>query len=135
TGETETVATEAEVDDAPTSPATMALSVPAEPVPPVEEPAPEVVPPPPPPPPGIESSGYVPQVFGVGNRGSRVTLRALADSWVQVQGPDSELLLTRVLRSGDVYLVPDRTDLTLVTGNAGGLEVLVDGRSRGTLGA
>jgi len=54
-------------------------------------------------------------------------IRARADAWVQVQGANNDLILTRILRPGDVFLVPDRDDLTLVTGNAGGLEVLVDG--------
>jgi cytoskeleton protein RodZ len=36
-------------------------------------------------------------------------------------------LLTRVLRKGDSYHVPGQTGLTLVTGNAGGLEFSVDG--------
>ena len=60
--------------------------------------------------------------------GSRVTLRARLDSWVQVSGEDDELLLTRILRAGDTYAVPNRPDLTLLTGNAGALEISVDGR-------
>lgn len=69
---------------------------------------------------------YVPRVFGRGNLDSRVVITALADSWVQIQGPDNELLLTRILRPGDSYRVPDRPDLVMVTGNAGGLEIRVD---------
>ena len=60
--------------------------------------------------------------------GSRVTLRARLDSWVQVSGKDGELLLTRILQAGDTYAVPNRPDLTLLTGNAGALEISVDGR-------
>jgi cytoskeleton protein RodZ len=51
-----------------------------------------------------------------------------------VQGPSEELLLTRILRAGDTYRVPDRGDITLMTGNAGGLEVIVDGENLGVLG-
>ena len=69
---------------------------------------------------------YVPRVFGRGNLDSRVVITALADSWVQIQGPDNELLLTRILRPGDSYHVPDRSGLVMVTGNAGGLEIRVD---------
>ena len=39
-----------------------------------------------------------------------------------------------VLRSGDVYRVPNRENLTLLAGNAGGLEILVDGRVMPPLG-
>ena len=44
------------------------------------------------------------------------------------------LILTRVLRPGDVYRVPNRENLTLLAGNAGGLEILVDGRVMPPLG-
>ena len=76
---------------------------------------------------GDITQGYVPQVFGTGNAGSRVVLRALMDSWVQVTGAGDELLLTRILHAGDSYHLPNRRDLVLITGNAGALEILVDG--------
>ena len=57
----------------------------------------------------------------------RVVLLATADSWVQVRGTGDELLFTRVLRPGDTYRVPDRPGLTLLTGNAGGLDIVVEG--------
>ena len=38
-----------------------------------------------------------------------------------------DLLMTRVLRPGDVYRVPDKAGLKMQTGNAGGLQVSVDG--------
>ena len=68
-----------------------------------------------------------PRVYGEGNSDSRVILRATRDSWIQVHGADNVLLLTRILRAGDSYRVPNRTGLTLMTGNAGALEILVDG--------
>ncbi len=68
-----------------------------------------------------------PQVYGEGNRGARIVLYALHDSWVQVRDNRDALLLTRVLRSGDVYRVPDQAGLTLLTGNAGGIFLEVDG--------
>ena len=42
--------------------------------------------------------------------------------------PDG-LLVTRLLRAGDTYVVPDQPGLTLLTGNAGALEILVDGEA------
>jgi len=101
---------------------------------------------PPPPPAPVQSAsnggaasssgpqGYRPQAFGAVNEGARVVIRARNDSWVQVQGPNNELLLTRILRAGDVYHAPDRGDLVLMTGNAGAIEVIVDGQSLGPLG-
>ena len=75
-----------------------------------------------------------PQVYGLENGNSRITLRATQDSWVQVRAGPDDLLLTRVLQAGDSYLVPDRLGITMQTGNAGGLEVLVDGRNLGPMG-
>ncbi|MEQ8394733.1 RodZ domain-containing protein [Thalassobaculum sp.] len=64
----------------------------------------------------------------------RVVVRATGESWVQVRTDDGTTLFTRVLRSGDVYRVPDRNGLTLATGNAGALEILVDGEPAPSLG-
>ncbi len=74
------------------------------------------------------------RVYGAGNADSRITLKATADSWVQVRSADDNLLITRVLRAGDVYRVPNQEGLTLETGNAGGLEIAVDGRTVPSLG-
>jgi cytoskeleton protein RodZ len=65
---------------------------------------------------------------------ARVVLHATSDSWVQVRDSSDSLIMTRVLRAGDTYQVPPRRGLILVTGNAGGLEVVVDGRTIPPLG-
>ena len=67
--------------------------------------------------------------------GSRVVLRAARETWVRVQGPDNETVLTRNLQPGDVYMVPGGSGFVLTTGNAGGLEILVDGVLLPPLGA
>ena len=79
-------------------------------------------------------TGYVPKVYGRSNLDARVIITAIDDSWVQVQGPDNELLLTRILHAGDSYRVPDRPGLLMVTGNAGGLEIQVDDAPAPSLG-
>ena len=66
-------------------------------------------------------------VFGDTNTDVRVVIRALEDSWVQVTGAGGELLYTRIMRAGDEYRLPNRDDLVLMTGNAGALEITVDG--------
>ncbi|MFQ5984153.1 MAG: RodZ domain-containing protein [Alphaproteobacteria bacterium] len=77
--------------------------------------------------PATTSTGYVPRVYGRGNTDSRIHVRAKFDSWVQVKGARGELLLTRILRPGDVYYAPNRPSLVMHTGNAGALEITVDG--------
>lgn len=75
-----------------------------------------------------------PQVYGGDNADARIVLRANQDAWVQVRDREGTLLLTRVLRVGDSYRVPNQDDLTMLTGNAGGLEILVDGTALAPLG-
>ena len=67
------------------------------------------------------------RTYGVINREARVIIGAEADSWVQVLDNDQNVLLTRMLHAGDRYLVPNREDLVMLTGNAGGLIISVDG--------
>ena len=55
-------------------------------------------------------------------------------SWVQVRSADRAFVRTRTLEPGDRFAMPDRNDLALSTGNAGGLEILLDGQSVGLAG-
>lgn len=67
--------------------------------------------------------------------GGKVTIRALTNSWIQIRDDIAgELLLTRLLRVGDSYAVPERKGLKLSTGNAGALEILVDGKAVPAIG-
>lgn len=65
----------------------------------------------------------------------RIEVLAKADSWIQVrEGTAGAMLMTRLLRAGETYAVPDRSGLMLLTGNAGALEIRVDGEAVPTLG-
>lgn len=66
---------------------------------------------------------------------SRVTLVAVEGSWVQVRSPNRDYVRVRTLQPGERLVLPNRADLALLTGNAGGLELVVDGQSLGRLGA
>jgi cytoskeleton protein RodZ len=65
---------------------------------------------------------------------SRVALHASADAWMLVKDRGGTVLLNRVLKAGDSWPVPPRTDLLLTTGNAGGTDILVDGAATPSLG-
>lgn len=73
------------------------------------------------------------RVYWPENGDARVVLKAKADSWVQIRDHDS-LLLTRLLKRGDTLMVPNRDGLTLMTGNAGGMVIEVDGKAVAPLG-
>jgi len=53
---------------------------------------------------------------------------------VQIVGPDNATLFTKVLRAGEFYPVPAQAGLSLITGNAGGLDIWLDGRKLMPLG-
>jgi cytoskeleton protein RodZ len=58
---------------------------------------------------------------------SKIVVRAKTDSWIQIRNESGNLVMTRILRAGDSYAVPPTKGLQLMTGNAGALEILVDG--------
>jgi len=73
---------------------------------------------------GIEAAG---QVHEPENTDARVVLRARDSSWIRISSLGGDYLRSRTLQQGDLFLVPNRTDLELWTGNAGGIEVILDG--------
>lgn len=73
-----------------------------------------------------------PQVPGPGD--SRIMLRASADSWVQIRDRQGGLVMTRVMAAGETYAVPAQDGQRLTTGNAGGLQIEVDGTPVAALG-
>jgi cytoskeleton protein RodZ len=76
------------------------------------------------------------KVYGSEYADARVVLKAVGDDcWIQVREVDGSLLMSRLLRRGDSFRVPNRPGLNLMVGNAGSLEVSVDGRKAPPLGA
>jgi cytoskeleton protein RodZ len=63
-----------------------------------------------------------------------VEIRAKADSWVQIRGPGGRVVVMRIFRAGDSFRVPDEEGLTLMTGNAGAIEITVDGAAVPAIG-
>lgn len=78
-------------------------------------------------PPPVASS--TPRTFGEENADARIVITARQDSWVQVTDADGNLLLTRLLQTGDSYKVPNRPGITMIAGSAGALAITVDGQS------
>lgn len=64
----------------------------------------------------------------------KIVIRARADAWVQVRDKAGQTLLNRVLRPGETYNVPPRQQLLFTTGNAGGVDLVVDGVTAPALG-
>ena len=64
----------------------------------------------------------------------KIVVRARLESWIQVTNEKKEVVFSRVLRSGETYTVPEEKGLMLTTGNAGGIEILVNGKKLKSLG-
>jgi cytoskeleton protein RodZ len=62
-------------------------------------------------------------------------LRAVADSWVEIRDAGHAVLLARLLKAGETCEVPDRPGLSMRTGNAGGLAIIVDGNPAPSIGS
>lgn len=77
------------------------------------------------------AAGPAPQeVINVRRGNSRVVLRATQTTWVQITDASNRVVVKKVLQPGDVFYVPEDANYRLVTTNAGGLDVLVDGKPR-----
>jgi hypothetical protein len=134
-------APKAEATPAPVTPAPMAAAAPvlpppapaaADTVPTVAAPAsqPETAAIASPPAPTAEPAPAAP----TGAPSGQIVLQATADTWVEVRNRQGGTLLGRVLREGDSWTVPRQDALVLSVGNAGGLQILIDGNPAPALG-
>jgi cytoskeleton protein RodZ len=74
-----------------------------------------------------------PRSYGEATEG-RIVIKATSDSWTQVRDGSGNVVFSRILRPGESYNAPDKEGLTLSTGNAGGLDIRVDGRGVPSVG-
>lgn len=63
-----------------------------------------------------------------------IVLHIRENSWVEIRGQDGTTLLSRVLKAGDRYFVPNRPDLSMSLGNAGGVDIMIEGEKIPPLG-
>ncbi|MCB9991696.1 MAG: helix-turn-helix domain-containing protein [Rhodospirillales bacterium] len=64
----------------------------------------------------------------------RVVIEVIDNAWVEVRNAEGEVLLSRVLKEGDSYLVPNEPGMVMDTGNIGALSFTVDGEQIAKLG-
>lgn len=63
-----------------------------------------------------------------------IILKMQQNSWVEIKDKTGKTVLSRVLKQGDQYFVPDHAELTMSLGNAGGVAIQVDGQPLQQLG-
>jgi cytoskeleton protein RodZ len=64
-----------------------------------------------------------------------VFLEALQSSWLEVKDAKGTILFTNILKQGQKLPIPDQPGITVTTGNAGGLRMVVNGQPQAALGA
>jgi len=74
------------------------------------------------------------KIYGTLNTNAKLILKATQESWLQVRD-GSEIVFTRVLKPGDTFRVPDKPNVKIRTGNAGGLVVMAEGGESPPLGS
>lgn len=78
--------------------------------------------------PDPEFAKTVRERFGTENRDkARVILQTVKESWVKVEDSRGNTVFSRVLVPGDVYYVPAGANYKATFGNAGGVDIWVDG--------
>ncbi len=74
------------------------------------------------------------KVYGTLNTNAKLILKATQESWLQVRD-GNEIVFTRVLKPGDTFRVPDKPNVKIRTGNAGGIVVMAEGGESPPLGS
>lgn len=81
----------------------------------------------------VETASVTPAETATSSSG--IVIRAQDNSWVQVTDPaNGEILYTGLMSPGDTFDVPARSGLLLDTGNAGAIDIIVNGNSVPKLG-
>ena len=57
------------------------------------------------------------------DRSTEMVLKATGNSWVEIEDINGNTLMTRLMRPGETYVVPNKSGLTFNTGNAGALSL------------
>ena len=66
---------------------------------------------------------------------SQIVLKAVANVWLEIRDSERKPIFSRVLSVGEEYWIPlDSKGLVMTLGNAGGLEISVDGQTLPLLG-
>lgn len=63
-----------------------------------------------------------------------IILNIQQNTWVQIRDESDQVLVSRVLEAGERYYVPDRPDLYITLGNAGGVDIQIGERQLNPLG-
>ena len=94
--------------------------------------------------PAVVAATAPPPVQAAGNAGSGanatgpgvagpMVIQAAADAWIEIKNATGRVVYQTILHPGNSYTVPDQPQLTLTTGNAAAIEVVLSGNTIGPL--
>jgi cytoskeletal protein RodZ len=64
-----------------------------------------------------------------------IHIEAIADSWIEIQNKNSKILVSKIIKKDEKIKLPYEEDLTLVTGNAGGIIIQINGNKINNIGS
>ena len=71
---------------------------------------------------------------GKGNQEQGIVLNVIKDGLVEIKDENGEKIVSEKLKAGDQYFIPNSPKLTMTLGNAGGVEIVIDGKALMPLG-
>lgn len=85
----------------------------------------------------LAGATHTPQVYGSTSPDATVVIKALSDAWITVSDRNHKVIFPgHILLPGDTYRVPPKaTGAVLWTGNLGGLQITVNGKTLPRVGA
>lgn len=86
-------------------------------------------------PPAVAAGKHETGAPGAPARQRQVEIRAIAESWIEVRGPDGTVFLSRTMQPGEVYQPDSSPGWTIHARDGGAFEIFVDGDPAGPLGA
>lgn len=75
-----------------------------------------------------------PPVTSAAKTDKGIILNVKEQGWVEIQTSGGEKLVSKMLQAGDRYFLPERSDLFISLGNAGGVDLTVNGQDFAALG-
>ena len=64
-----------------------------------------------------------------------IYIEAIADSWIEIQNKNSKILVSKIIKKDEKISLPYEKDLILVTGNAGGIIIQINGNKINNIGS
>ena len=58
----------------------------------------------------------------------KVVLEILGDTWVQIKNSEDRILISKLMKQNERFLLEANVDYTITTGNAGNIQLLINNK-------